>query len=130
MTQACEQAGVLNERNILIAAHGTGTPLNDKVEAQALRQFFGPHIERNIVIATKSAHGHALGAGGAVELVTGVQALANGLAPPILGYLGPDPDCGLPLALGEPQRLHAETLVSNSFAFGGLNSVLIARRAR
>jgi nodulation protein E len=129
MEEAYADAGIAKDEPCLISAHGTGTMLNDKVEAQALRQVYGPDIARHLVIATKSAHGHALGAGGALEFVAGVQALANHLAPPILGYLGPDPDCDLPLALGRPPAHEAEVLVSNSFAFGGLNTVLIARRA-
>jgi nodulation protein E len=62
-------------------------------------------------------------------LLFGTLALREGVAPPVLGYLGPDPECDLPLALGQVQAFEAEALVSNAFAFGGLNSVLIARRA-
>jgi nodulation protein E len=129
MAEAYADAGIAPDTPCLVSAHGTGTPLNDKVESQALRQVLGADLVRHRVIATKSAHGHALGAGGAIELVAGAQALIHQLAPPVLGYLGPDPDCGLPLALGAPAPLQAEVLVSNSFAFGGLNAVLIARRA-
>jgi nodulation protein E len=60
--------------------------------------------------------------------LAGVLALREGVAPPILGYLGPDPECDLPLALGHAESFEAAALVSNAFAFGGLNSVLIARR--
>jgi nodulation protein E len=81
------------------------------------------------VIATKSAHGHLLGGAGAIEFLIGLLALREGLAPPVLNHLGPDPARDLPLALGAPQPLEAEALVSSSFAFGGLNSVLIARQA-
>lgn len=59
----------------------------------------------------------------------GVLALRDGVAPPILAYLGPDPECDLPLTLGRVEDFQAEALVSNAFAFGGLNSVLVARRA-
>jgi nodulation protein E len=113
---------------VLISAHGTGTPLNDKTETEVMRGVLAGDLARHRVIATKSAHGHLLGAGGAIEFVLGVLALKEGVAPPILNYLGPDPECDLPLALGETQPFEAEALVSNSFAFGGLNSVLIARR--
>jgi nodulation protein E len=129
MTQAYADAGVGLDEPCLISAHGTGTPLNDKTEAQALREVFGQSLERHLVIATKSAHGHLLGAGGAIEFIAGIQALRSGLAPPILNYLGADPDCDLPLALGVARPVEREVLVSNSFAFGGLNSVLMARRA-
>jgi nodulation protein E len=127
IAQAYTDAGLSPDEPCLISTHGTGTPLNDKTETQSLRELFGQSIGRHRVIATKSAHGHLLGAGGAIEFVAGVRALQAGLAPPILNYLGPDPDCDLPLVLGEPQAIDHRVLVSNSFAFGGLNSVLIGR---
>jgi nodulation protein E len=113
---------------VIVSAHGTGTPLNDKTESEVLRGALGGDLSRHRVIATKSAHGHLLGAAGAMGFLLGVLALREGVAPPILEYLGPDPECDLPLALGEAQAFEAEALVSNAFAFGGLNSVLIARR--
>ncbi len=114
---------------VLVSAHGTGTPLNDKTETEVMRGVLGGDLARHRVIATKSSHGHLLGGGGAIEFLLGVLALREGVAPPILNYLGPDPECDLPLALGETRPFQAEALVSNSFAFGGLNSVLIARRS-
>ena len=128
MRAACADAGAKLDAPFLISTHGTGTPLNDKMEAGVLRTLFGSALDRSQVIATKSAHGHLLGAGGAIELVAGIQALKAGLAPPVLNYLGPDPDCDLPLALETPRPMASEFLLSNSFAFGGLNSVLVARR--
>jgi len=128
MRQALADAGVNADEPCLISAHGTGTPLNDKMEAQALREVFGAGLDRHAVIATKSAHGHLLGAGGAIELIAGIRALQTSLAPPVLNYLGPDPDCALPLVLGAAAPFAGEVLVSNSFAFGGMNSVLVARR--
>jgi nodulation protein E len=129
MAAACADADIALDAPCLISAHGTGTPLNDKMEAGVLRELFGASLDRHRVIATKSAHGHLLGAGGAIELVAGIQALKADLAPPVLNYLGPDPDCDLPLALETPRAIDSEWLLSNSFAFGGLNSVLVARRA-
>jgi nodulation protein E len=128
MKAAHADAGVALDAPVLVSTHGTGTPLNDKTEADAIRQVYGDALARHQVIATKSAHGHLLGGAGAIELLVGLLALREGLAPPVLNYLGPDPDCDLPLALGAPQRCEAEALVSNSFAFGGLNSVLVAKR--
>jgi nodulation protein E len=125
---AYQDAGITRDQPALVSAHGTGTPLNDKTEAQALRACFGDALPRHRVIATKSAHGHLLGAGGAIELAAGVAALRAGLAPQVLNYLGADLECDLPLALGDPAPFDGEILVSNSFAFGGLNAVLIARR--
>jgi nodulation protein E len=128
MAQAHADAGLARDAPALISTHGTGTPLNDKMEAEAIRRVYGADIGRHRVIATKSAHGHLLGGAGAIEFLIGVLALREGLAPPVLNYLGADPDCELPLVLGAPQAFEAEALVSNSFAFGGLNSVLVARR--
>jgi len=111
---------------VLISAHGTGTPLNDKNEAAAIREVFG--AGRHPVIATKSAHGHVIGASPAVQAVIALQALAAGLAPPILGYLAPDEDCaGLDLVLGEARPIKARSLLVNAFAFGGLNASLAFR---
>lgn len=129
MNQALADAGLSVDEPCLVSAHGTGTPLNDKMEAEALREVFGASLDRHAVIATKSAHGHLLGAGGAIEFVAGVRALETDLAPPILGHLGHDPECDLPLVLGGARAIGHEVLVSNSFAFGGMNSVLVARRA-
>jgi nodulation protein E len=128
MSQAYRDAGIGPDTPALISTHGTGTPVNDKMEAEALREVCGVHLDRHAVIATKSAHGHLLGASGAIEFLVGICALNKGVAPPIRGYLGPDPDCDLPLVLDQPRPIEAEVLLSNSFAFGGMNSVLLARR--
>lgn len=124
---AHEDAGVDFSEPALISSHGTGTLLNDPAEAAALHETYGPALNRHVVIATKAAHGHMIGATGAVEFILGMKALAEGLAPPVLNYRGPDEDCDLPLAL-EPTPIAHRVLVSNSFAFGGLNAVLIGRK--
>lgn len=108
----------------LISAHGTGTALNDSVESTALHAVYGACLNNHAVIATKSAHGHMVGGTGAMEFLLGMMALREGFAPPVLNYLGADPHCELPLVL-QPARIDHKILVSNSFAFGGLNAVLI-----
>lgn len=125
---ACEQAGILEAENILIAAHGTGTALNDKNEAAAIHAVFGARGKTHPVIATKSAHGHLIGASTALQAVIGLCALAEGQAPPILGWLGPDPECDLDLVLGEARAIQSEALLLNAFAFGGLNTSLVFKR--
>src|SRR5665213_1139668 len=100
---AYAEAGIPTDTPVLVSAHGTGTPLNDKTETEVMRGILTGGLDRHRVIATKSAHGHLLGAGGAIEFLVGVLALREGVAPPILGYLGPDPECELPLALGQTQ---------------------------
>lgn len=119
-------AGVPLDAPLLYSAHGTGTLLNDRTEAAALREVYGEALARDVVIATKSAHGHLIGAGGALELLLGMEALRAGTAPPVLNGLGPDPEAAAPVAW-EPTPLATDLLVSASFAFGGLNSVLVAR---
>ena len=125
---AHQHAGVALDGPLLVSAHGTGTALNDATEAAALRAVYGDWLDRHCVIATKSAHGHMIGAGGAMEFLLGMKALHDGFAPPTLGHLGPDPDCEVPLAI-EGQDFIGDALVSSSFAFGGLNAVLIGTRA-
>jgi nodulation protein E len=128
MRQACEAGGFLAGEELLISAHGTGTPLNDKNEAQAIRELFGWAAPRHPVIATKSAHGHVIGASPAVQTVIALKALAAGLAPPILGYLGLDEECaGIDLVVGEARPIKAKSLLVNAFAFGGLNCCLAFR---
>ncbi len=124
---AHEDAGLPLDTPLLISAHGTGTVLNDRTEAAAMREVYGPALDASLVIATKSAHGHLIGAGGALEFIAGLIALREGAAPPTLGWLGPDPECDVPLVL-EPREHQAQALVSNAFAFGGLNAVLVGRR--
>ena len=125
--QAAYHDAVLNkDEPCLISAHGTGTRLNDRAETTAFKLAYDNSLAKHLVIATKSAHGHMLGASGAMEFLLAILALNKKTAPPILGYLGFDPECDLPLAL-QPSATDCEVAVSTSFAFGGLNSVLIAK---
>ncbi|HEV2365537.1 MAG TPA: beta-ketoacyl-[acyl-carrier-protein] synthase family protein [Caulobacteraceae bacterium] len=128
MRGALEGADVVDESELLISAHGTGTPLNDKNEAAALRAIFGERFRDHPVIATKSAHGHLIGAASVVQGVIGILALEARTAPPVLNYLGPDPDCDLELVLGAARPIGADVLLLNAFAFGGLNCSLVFRR--
>ncbi|MFO7586766.1 MAG: beta-ketoacyl-[acyl-carrier-protein] synthase family protein [Gemmatimonadota bacterium] len=111
-----------------INAHGTGTLVNDVTEARAIRDVFGPHTDRVAVSATKSMHGHALGAAGAIEAVATVLALRGRAAPPTANFTERDPECDIDVVVGEARRLDGEYALSNSFAFGGLNAVLAFRR--
>jgi nodulation protein E len=128
ISQACERAGVSNVEGLLISAHGTGTVLNDKNEAAAIRELFGPRAETHHVIATKSAHGHLIGASTALQVVIGLMALDAKLAPPVLNYLAPDPDCEINLVLGKARPIESQYMLVNSFAFGGLNTALVFKR--
>ncbi|HMA11053.1 MAG TPA: beta-ketoacyl-[acyl-carrier-protein] synthase family protein [Steroidobacteraceae bacterium] len=124
---ACGRAGILGAANVLISTHGTGTPLNDRNEAQAIRAAFGERAMSHPVIATKSSHGHLIGASSAVQAAVALCAMKEHVAPPILNFLGPDPECELDLVLGEARAIASEFLLVNSFSFGGLNSSLVFR---
>jgi len=111
-----------------VNAHGTGTAANDETETKALHQVFGNHASRLAVSSTKSMVGHALGAAGALEMVAAVMAARESVAPPTIGYLGPDPACDLDYVPNEARKMKIDVAVSNSFAFGGLNAVLVAKK--
>lgn len=110
-----------------INAHGTGTLANDRAETAAIRAVFGAAAPP--VSSTKALHGHAIGATGALEAIACLQALTEDLLPPTAGFLAPDPDCSLDLVTGAARPARVEAVLSNAFAFGGLNAVLAFRRA-
>jgi nodulation protein E len=117
-----EQIGYIN-------AHGTATPANDATETIAIRKVFGAHADRLAVSSTKSMHGHALGAAGAIEAIATLLALSNGVLPPTANFTEPDPACDLDVIPNQARAAQVEYALSNSFAFGGLNAVLAFRRA-
>jgi nodulation protein E len=110
-----------------INAHGTGTLANDVTETAAIRNVFGSRTDRLPVSATKSIHGHALGASGALEAAATALALANRVLPPTANFLTPDPKCKLDIVAGSARPVAVRLALSNSFAFGGLNAVLAFR---
>jgi nodulation protein E len=109
-----------------VNAHGTGTLLNDRTEIAALRRTFGNR--QPAVSSTKSMFGHNLAAAGALEMIVTALALKHGLIPPTMNYDEEDPDCVVDCVPGEARRADIGVAMSNSFAFGGLNAVLMARR--
>jgi nodulation protein E len=111
-----------------VNAHGTGTAANDETETKALHRTFGAHAKKLAISSTKSMVGHALGAAGALELVATLLAVCEGIVPPTIGYLEPDPACDLDYVPNTARALPIEAAVSNSFAFGGLNAVLAVKR--
>ncbi len=111
-----------------INAHGTGTVTNDETETRAIRQLFGSHAEKLAISSTKSMHGHALGAAGALEAVATLMALRAGVLPPTANFTEADPACNLDVIPNHARRRQVEFALSNSFAFGGLNAVLALRR--
>jgi nodulation protein E len=107
-----------------INAHGTGTQANDPTETAAIRTVFGAHANQFAVSSTKSMHGHALGAAGALEALAAILALRDGFLPPTANYNEPDPACDLDVVPNNARDAQIEYALSNSFAFGGLNAVL------
>jgi nodulation protein E len=128
ISAALADGGVTPEQIGYVNAHGTGTVVNDPIETAALRLAFGGHAERLAVSSTKSMHGHALGAAGAIEAVATVLALRDGVLPPTANFTEADPQCDLDFIPNTARRAEVEHAISNSFAFGGLNGVLVFRR--
>ncbi len=111
-----------------INAHGTGTAANDVTETRAIRQVFAAHANHIPVSSTKSMHGHLLGAAGAVELVATLLALERGTLPPTINLRSADPECDLDyISEGARRVSDAGVAMSNAFAFGGTNAVLVCR---
>jgi len=127
MRGALREAGLAPEAVGYINAHGTGTPGNDPVESSAIREVFGAHADKIGVSSTKSMHGHALGAAGALEAIATILALYHGILPPTANFNERDPECDLDYIPNQPRALRVEAALSNSFAFGGLNAVVAFR---
>ncbi|HLI86377.1 MAG TPA: beta-ketoacyl-[acyl-carrier-protein] synthase family protein [Bryobacteraceae bacterium] len=129
MRAALRDAGLGPKQIGYINAHGTATPANDATEAAAIRDVFGEHASRVPVSSTKSMHGHALGAAAALECLATVLALRDNFLPPTANFNEPDPECALDIVANCSRRAEVEYALSNSFAFGGLNAVLVLRKA-
>jgi beta-ketoacyl-acyl-carrier-protein synthase II len=127
---ALRKAGIERESVGYVNAHGTGTPLNDRVETAALKQVFGDHAYRFAVSSTKSMTGHMMGAAGAFEAVVAALALRDQVLPPTVNYEEPDPDCDLDYVpnVARPVR-NLEAALSTSVGLGGHNAALLFRRA-
>ncbi|ARC88771.1 beta-ketoacyl synthase [Rhodovulum sp. MB263] len=111
-----------------INAHGTGTAANDKTECAAVADVFGADADRLMMSSTKSMHGHLIGGTGAVELLACIMALREGVIPPTVSYQEPDPECALDVVPNVAREAQVSAVLSNAFAFGGLNAVLALRK--
>jgi nodulation protein E len=129
MMAALADAGLRPDHIDYVNAHGTGTLLNDKMESEALRRVFAAHVQHLAVSSSKAVLGHGLGAGGALELAATALALQNQIIPPTANFQEPDPDCGLDFVPNVARKAPIRHAMSNSFAFGGLNAVIVLRRA-
>jgi beta-ketoacyl-acyl-carrier-protein synthase II len=128
MRLALEDARMNPEDIDYINAHGTGTKVNDVVETCAVKKVFGEQARRIPMSSTKSVHGHVMGASGAIELVAAVEALRQGVIPPTANFTTPDPECDLDYVPNQAREAKLRAALSSSFAFGGMNAVLIVKK--
>ncbi|HMA34769.1 MAG TPA: beta-ketoacyl-[acyl-carrier-protein] synthase II, partial [Chloroflexia bacterium] len=124
------KAGLAPEEVDYIVAHGTGTPLNDKVETLAIKDVFGAHAYRLVISSFKSMTGHLMGASGALGAINAAYAIRDNLMPPTINYTTPDPDCDLDY---NTRGLRAQTVnvaISNAIGLGGHNACVVLRKCQ
>jgi 3-oxoacyl-[acyl-carrier-protein] synthase II len=127
MRLALEEAAADPGEIDYVAAHGTGTPKNDLTETLAIERVFGARAPRLLVSSNKGHIGHTLAAAGVINVVAAAQALAHQVAPPTVGCLEPDPECGLDYVRWQPRPARLRAALVNAFAFGGQNACLCLR---
>ena len=124
MRLALADAGLQPEDVDYVNAHGTSTHFNDKSESAAIRTVFGDWADKLLVSSTKSMTGHLLGAAGAIEAIATVLAIKNGVVPPTINQITPDPECTLDYVANAPRKHEIRAAISNTFGFGGHNATL------
>ena len=128
MQLAMEDAGAEPEEVDYINAHGTSTPFNDKNETVAIKTVFGDHARKLKISSTKSMTGHLLGASGGIEAIAALKAIENQIIPPTINYMTPDPDCDLDYVPNIAEETQVNSVLSNTFGFGGHNAVVFMRK--
>src|SRR5262249_16912558 len=127
---AIREARIAPEQIDYINAHGTGTPANDRIETAAIKAVFKDFAYRIPVSSIKSMIGHTMGAASAIEAVACPLVVSRGIIPPTMNYGHPDPECDLDYVPNQARAQHVNTVLSNSFAFGGNCAALILKRFR
>ena len=130
MNDALTAAALESDDIDYVNAHGTSTPLNDRLETVALKRVFGEYAHELPISSTKSMMGHLLGAAGAIEAAICVQVIQEGIIPPTINYDTPDPDCDLDYVPNTARSATVDAAMTNSLGFGGHNASLIFRRYR
>ena len=128
MRNAMDDAGIEPADVDYINAHGTSTPVGDRIESNAIKRTFSDHAYKIAVSSTKSMTGHLLGGAGGLEAGLSVLAIRDQIAPPTVNLANPDPECDLDYVPGKPRPMEIEYALSNSFGFGGTNGALIFKR--
>jgi len=128
MQQAIEQSGITPDKIDYINAHGTSTPYNDQFETMAAKTVFGEHAYKLAISSTKSMTGHLLGAAGGLEAIFTVKALQEGILPPTMNFVNPDPECDLDYVTEGARKADITYAMSNSLGFGGHNASLIFKK--
>ena len=128
MRRALERAGVERERVGYLNAHGTSTPLGDAAETRAIKEVFGEHAYDLAVSSTKSVTGHCFGAAGAIEAMMCVLAVRDGVLPPTINYVHPDPACDLDYVPNESRQVQVDVALSNAMGLGGHNGCVLVGR--
>jgi len=128
MQQAIEQSGITPDKIDYINAHGTSTPYNDQFETMAAKTVFGEHAYKLTMSSTKSMTGHLLGAAGGLEAIFTVKALQEGILPPTMNFVNPDPECDLDYVTEGARKADITYAMSNSLGFGGHNATLVFKK--
>ena len=128
MKNALSQARLNPSQIDYINAHATSTPIGDVCETQAIKSVFGPDARKVSISSTKSMLGHLLGAAGAVEMAICLKAMEENVIPPTINLENPDPECDLDYTPNQPREKEIQTVMNNSFGFGGHNCSLIATK--
>ena len=128
MKMAVDDAGLRPEEVDYINAHGTSTPLNDKLETQAIKTVFGEHAYKMAISSNKSMVGHLLGAAGGTEAIATALTITEGIIPPTTNYENPEPECDLDYVPNAARKANVRIAISNSMGFGGHNCTIVLKK--